>query len=555
MIAQRDRYVSVFLLLAALMAGVSTPLSAQATIQLPSEKDIWLAGKSPNFEIITNSSEQILRRTLRELEEFRSALGSNSTGMDVRSPLPSQIYLFKNETSFSNYKLMPDGKPNALLAGYFQPALEANYIAIDESQGMRVVYNEFVHYFTDNNVPDMPLWMKQGLAEFYSTFEIKEGRQRIGLHFDAHVRLLRDTKIQPVLKLFAVKNDSPEYNDIELARTFHAQSWALVHYLVVSDVESRVKFSKYSTAIAHGGDPGVLFWDIFETDPETLDAKLKTYVHQDRFNYFYLESVDLPESSITIHPLSYVETLTRLGDLVAHRRPLDAARAKAHLGKVLELAPGHGPALLALARIHEDQEQWEKAASFYEKARLAKPPSPEATAALGAWMIRSWQRTDRSARIKETPPALLEARALLQKALALDPNQSEAIQNLGKTYFLGEQATLEEGLAYLHKAIETFPHRGDLIADLIITLASSGRVSEATEWFDGAYTRREHSRNNIVRVLNHINLARVKKAVAVANGGNVSEALEMLSAIDTTGSPAFTKRVEDLTALLRARLK
>ena len=65
----------------------------------------------------------------------------------------------------------------------FQPGQDRNYIALsavidDANYRFTVIFHEFVHLLVKYNVQDMPLWFNEGLAEYYSTFQIKVWRSQ-----------------------------------------------------------------------------------------------------------------------------------------------------------------------------------------------------------------------------------------------------------------------------------------------------------------------------------------------------------------------------------------
>lgn len=71
------------------------------------------------------------------------------------------------------------------------------------------------------------------LAEYYSTFEIKDARQvSLGKPLGSHLRLLRSTKLWPLKAIFDMDQYSWERNKHDARGMFYAQSWALVHYLI-----------------------------------------------------------------------------------------------------------------------------------------------------------------------------------------------------------------------------------------------------------------------------------------------------------------------------------
>ena len=59
-------------------------------------------------------------------------------------------------------------------------------------RALRTIFHEYVHLVIDNVSEGMPLWLNEGLAEYYSTFQVDDGGRRalIGQAIPAHLQLL-----------------------------------------------------------------------------------------------------------------------------------------------------------------------------------------------------------------------------------------------------------------------------------------------------------------------------------------------------------------------------
>ena len=78
-----------------------------------------------------------------------------------------------------------------------------------------------------HNRPDLPLWLNEGLAELYSSFQLRGKKAAIGRPIDSHIHWLRDHALIPVGELFAIDHSSKDYNEGSRRGVFYAQSWAL----------------------------------------------------------------------------------------------------------------------------------------------------------------------------------------------------------------------------------------------------------------------------------------------------------------------------------------
>src|SRR2546426_1249597 len=82
------------------------------------------------------------------------------------------------------------------------------------------------------NLPNVPVWFNEGIAEYYSTFQTGGNSVKVGLPIEGHVDYLMSHPMIPLRDLFQVDRESPEYNETGRMGTFHVESWVVVHYLL-----------------------------------------------------------------------------------------------------------------------------------------------------------------------------------------------------------------------------------------------------------------------------------------------------------------------------------
>ena len=189
-------------------AALALALAAQTA----AAKDTWTSVRSQNFFLVGNASEKEIRRVATRLEQFRDVFTKLLKGANFTTPVPTTVVVFKSDGSFKPYKPVVDGKPEDHLAGYFQPGEDVNYIALTpETRGdenpFSTIYHEYVHLLVNNNYGKgaVPPWFNEGLAEYYSTFEIEEDRKvYLGRLIGNHLQLLREQKLIPLQTLFGV---------------------------------------------------------------------------------------------------------------------------------------------------------------------------------------------------------------------------------------------------------------------------------------------------------------------------------------------------------------
>ena len=226
---------------------------------LPPADDEWIELRSANFVFVSNAAVAGARRVAFDLEELRAVLGQLSS-FELRSPVPTTIYVFKSERSFAPYKIRYRGRP-AAVSGYFLSCEHGNYIALtaDSRSASEILYHEYVHEVVENNLWYLPVWLNEGLAEFYQTFEVSGGQVSIGLPNTSHLRRLGGRTLVPFEELIEVSFDSPLYNEAHRKNRFYAQAWALTHYLLLGDDGRRAQLDTYLRMLRSGTPGGPAF--------------------------------------------------------------------------------------------------------------------------------------------------------------------------------------------------------------------------------------------------------------------------------------------------------
>src|SRR4029453_17455818 len=95
------------------------------------------------------------------------------------------------------------------LSGLFVPRSDINYFAVlagGEPQDLRVIFHEYAHLIISNVSHSVPAWLNEGLAEYYSTYEmLRDGREALlGRPVVSHLQELNNTKLLTLDELLKV---------------------------------------------------------------------------------------------------------------------------------------------------------------------------------------------------------------------------------------------------------------------------------------------------------------------------------------------------------------
>ena len=359
-----------------LMAFLAVALSAAPA----QAKDKWINLTTKNFNIISNADEDDTKKLALKLEQFHYVF-SKLFNLPAVRPIPTTVMVFKSDGSFKPYKPLYNGKP-ANLAGYFQSGQDENLIAMDISANqehpMSLIYHEYTHLLTSVTPRPWPAWVKEGLAELYSSFDVKDNKVTLGSPISHHLVRLRESKFIPLPTLFNVLRESPIYNERDKQGIFYAQSWALCHYLMFGDKNARrPQMVSYVNAINQGADSDRAFAQAFKSDAPAMEKELRRYIGNDLYtvNIYTLASTE-GERETSVRAISEGEAQAYLGNLLARTDRLDEAEVLLKQAASVESElprPYEGLGFVAMRRdnYNEALEHFKQAATRGSKNHLA----------------------------------------------------------------------------------------------------------------------------------------------------------------------------------------
>lgn len=394
----------------------------------------WYEAQSAHFNIYTCGTRQEVFQLAARLEQFRGAYGLLAGAQAVASP-PIVVMAFPDQKELDPFLPQYQGKP-ANLSGFFTRQSDENLIVLALSGtnrgSMQTIFHEYSHLLFRHNDHVWPLWLQEGMAEMYSTFEASGRSVRIGHPLRHHIYLLEHSELMPLKELLAVEHDSPQYNESERQGVFYAESWLLTHYLMNGDnAVLKARFGQYTKLLREGQDTEAAFTNALGVSLKALEGGLKRYLARGQFEPVnYIVSADLSAPHVvTTHSLTPVETCYWLGnELMRIRRP-DAAEPFFDRGKKIapmSPLPYEGLGLLAAQRDQNQQaeQQFQMALKLGSTNYLAHYFYAKET------FKNTGDGSDRYTHIAVTSLAL-DIRHHYEKAIELMPSFAPAHEGLG----------------------------------------------------------------------------------------------------------------------------
>jgi FimV-like protein len=361
---------------------------------------------------------------------------------------------------FDQFKPIYQGKP-AEMGGYFQPGDDVNYIAIPLEPGepLYAVFHEYVHLFVQDSMPNAPLWLNEGLADFYSTVSMGNGEAAVGAPISSYIRMLRSSELLPLSTLLSVGNASAHYHDRDKRGIFYAESWALVHYLMLgNNGQRKAQVGRYLSLISAGVSAEASFNTAFQTSLAAIENELSDYIRHDAFP---TQRVAIARAdsfgSIQTEALSRAEADYYLGDLLLHIGRV--ANAESFFVEALSLDANLIPAHAALGMLRVRQGRVAEALRHLQRA--APTSDNHLVHFFYAYALSRQGMTEDGRVSRYSAETLQSIRTQLQTTIKLAPNFAEAYHLLAFVNLVANEQ-LDQSVELIKRAISLEPNRQDL---------------------------------------------------------------------------------------------
>jgi tetratricopeptide (TPR) repeat protein len=392
----------------------------------------WFEVRASAFTISSNLGRDELRELAGELALFDAAVRKVTNTRIDKSAVPIRLYIMRDEAQAKRF--MP-----SYAAGVIYPRLDGYFSLLrgDHPAWTRqVLLHEYAHYvLRGDRRMAFPLWYDEGLSEFLAYMRLREDVIILGRTATSHMRQLHHWGPMPLAELFGLEGSAP----VNLSQ-FYATAWALSHYLNTSkalNAQSRGLVRR----LVRGDDWRSAFDASFEITLEELEASLA--LHIDYLERGGRRDFQLPLSALEV-PNDFkvtevppAEIAYQLGMLVRRisgpePEPKDLIHARALFELAVATDPEHRRAAAALAWTWAAAGRFEKARSHVGAAEGEASSDPRL--ALDLARIAALQ-----ASTSESEVANAEAKALLERAIALAPEQPDPHAELARHFIVMDE--------------------------------------------------------------------------------------------------------------------
>lgn len=429
----------------------------------------WFETRTAHFTIYSCGASRDVYRLSARLEQFCEAYTLLAGAQAVASP-PIVVMAFPDQESMKPFLPLYQGQPGNI-AGFFKRGSDENLIVLalpgpdSPFTGMEVIFHEYTHLLFRHNDPAWPLWLKEGMAEIYSTFEASGYSAFIAEPIAPYLRLLSQQPLMSLPQLFAVTPDSPQYNERDRQGMFYAESWLLTHFLMAGDVPAyKGGFGQFTRLLREGQLPEQAFTNALRTPLAVMESQLRRYLQRGSFAAIRLSLPANVSSAKTVSTrlITPVETWFRLGDeLLRIDRPDDA---ESYFAQARKLAPASPLPWEGLGMTAARGERHEEAVRNLGESLQRGSDSFLAHYVYAREKYRlTADSGNRYAPLKGEAAA--EVRRELLKSIALMPNFGPADQLLG-FFEMVQGEDLASAEAHLRLAIQLEPEDSSYLLSL-----------------------------------------------------------------------------------------
>jgi tetratricopeptide (TPR) repeat protein len=477
--------------------------------------DQWIEVRSPHFLVTSNAGQGSATTLAWQLEQIRSAIAAIWPWAHVDLNKPLAVIAVKDEASMKALAPMYwERKGGVHPSSVWVGGADQNYLAIRTDVSAQdtadinpyvTSYFSYVSLILSHSVErQLPLWLSRGLAGVLSNTIIRNSKLLLGPPIPWHLRRLAEVSRLRLPQLLKIGSSSPEFTSDEGERTFDAESWAFVHFLMFGENSARwSKLDRFSKLVASGTDADVAFREALGP-PEDLEPPFFNYLTRNLYSFKQVDvDASVKREGFTVRALTPADAASRRALFhAAMNRPIEGRAA-------IDEARKAGPApesfvaealLLDLAgKKEEAKTAYASAAdggstSAYAYYRLAsllwtKDADHDTLARVETLLERA---TSLNMRYADAYSELAEVKSILGtgdpmglvlRAISLEP--SEAHHRLAAANILWRAKNYDEALKYAESALsvakddETRRRATETIDDL--RRAKGGLVGEATE--------------------------------------------------------------------------
>lgn len=502
---------------------VRTPIRE---IPFPGEDTTWIRVRSERFDVLSNTTEARTRELVAEVETLAAGLMRTSERF-APSRTRATVFVFDRRRESQPYFDLLFNMENAQPTGVYVRYEGGGAMIVDGSRksvslrrdpGIRTAMHELMHDLLRQADSAPPLWLEEGLAEYFAYARVDGERITAGDPIRQHLAVLRQRAPVSLEQLFAVK---PETTEASSAR-FYAQSWAAVHWLMGTDQQA---FFQFMHEVERGTPVPAALREHYGKSVADMAAAIRWRAPISK--QVVLQTTRAAEAP-PAHAIDRATLLFELGQFLSHIAGAEK-EAQRHYREALRIDPKHARTLAAIGEL--------------EAAVAAAPDDPVVhllyaetlmTTAMGPFAGIFEPAAGDHEKFRK-------ARTLAERALTLGGEEGLARGILGTTYLVEKNEGLTPGIAELERARALVPQRMDFALNLYSMYLRTGDRAKADALFAAGFEN-ARDKQTIFAARNALVVSETARANALATSGKLDEAAAIVRQLAATMTDPMGRR-------------
>lgn len=448
------------LALCALALGCATP------VEKALELDGWRKTDLAGIAVYTVADPPKAQRIVRDLDLFVRLVSRLVFRSDFVPRRAARLFLFGSSDQYRSFE------PREFVRGHAVPADDALSVGMSADSGsLAVLRHELVHLLLQNDPgASYPRWFHEGLAELLGHAVIRSGIATLGPRPLDRMATLRRTDPLPLSRLLS---SGSTYQPIDDASRFYTDSWAFVHYGLLSHGMGGPKRSRdlmrYVDAVSHGAPWDGALEEAFGASVDEIEQEYREHrrrlIEWPTHPQVHLD-LGAEAAPVDFEPVDRLEIARQLGSYA-----LDLERdrqAAALFDVVLAAAPADPAALVGRIRASALRGEFALADELWSRLSPAARETLAAREAAAELAGARYAAMDEGERRGAAGRILLErARDAYEGVLRESPGRQGALVGLGETFALEPEASdVARGVEVLQRATRADATNPELRLDL-----------------------------------------------------------------------------------------
>lgn len=209
-------------------------------------------------------------RIVRELEALRVEV-SQALGLPI-SDEPVHLYLFESPDRYEEFVARRFPAFPARRAFFVETDTTLSVYAAWQERVAEDLRHETTHGYVHAVVPAIPLWLDEGIAEFFELPRLEAGLHR------AHVAHLAGRRLEGTWRPDLARLEKLE-SAAELSQDHYAEAWCWTHWLLCTAPERRAVLQDYLADLRRDGATAPLSQRLRHTPGLSADAAAEVVTH------------------------------------------------------------------------------------------------------------------------------------------------------------------------------------------------------------------------------------------------------------------------------------